>query len=207
MTPSPAERLRTDTRRLHAAVERAGIMPHLLRGELGRVGYCRLLRNLHEIYRTLEPALLRHAARPQVAPVVLPELFRAEALGSDLASLYGADWPVLELMTATRMYVERLRQVADDAPGLLVAHAYVRYLGDLSGGRILRQIVADSLGLSGSSGLRFYDFGADAQARGLASRLRQGIDAACAMSPLDPIVAEAQHAFRLHARLFEELAT
>ena len=207
MTPSPAERLRTDTRRLHAAVERAGIMPRLLRGELGRVDYCRLLRNLHEIYRTLEPALLRHAARPQVAPVVLPELFRAEALGSDLASLYGADWSVLELMTATRMYVERLRQVADDAPGLLVAHAYVRYLGDLSGGRILRQIVADSFGLSGSSGLHFYDFGADAQARGLASRLRQGIDAACAVSPLDPIVAEAQHAFRLHARLFEELAT
>ncbi len=206
MTPAPAETLRAATRGLHAAVERAGIMPNLLRGALDRDGYCRLLRNLHEIYRTLEPALLRHAARPAVAPVVLPELFRTDALSDDLATLHGAAWPQLPSMPATRIYVERLRQIDRDDPPLLVAHVYVRYLGDLSGGRILRRIVADRLALAGSSGLRFHDFGGDERAAALAARLRRGIDDACALPPLDAIVAEAQQAFRLHARLFEELA-
>jgi heme oxygenase len=206
MTPSPAERLRADTRGLHAAVERAGIMPKLLRGELDRCGYCRLLRNLHDIYRSLEPALLRHAAQPAVAPVVLPELFRADPLDDDMVTLHGSAWPGLPSMPATRIYVDRLRQIARDDPPLLVAHAYVRYLGDLSGGRIVRKIVAESLCLDGGNGLRFYDFGGDERAASLAERLRRGIDDACARAPLDAIVAEAQQAFRLHARLFEELA-
>jgi heme oxygenase len=206
MTPSPADRLRIETRGLHVAVERAGILPSLLRGELDRGRYCRLLRNLLAIYRSLEPALRRHAARPEVAPVVLPELFRADALRDDLTALHGAAWPRLPAMPATRIYVDRLRQIDGEDPSLLVAHAYVRYLGDLSGGRIVRQIVADSLGLAGGHGLRFYDFGGDERAVSLAGCLRRGIDEACARAPLDAIVAEAQHAFRLHARLFEELA-
>ena len=206
MTPSPSARLRADTRGLHAAVERAGIMPNLLRGELDRGCYCRLLRNLHEIYRSLEPALLRHAARPDVAPVVLPELFRTDALADDLVVLHGSTWPQLPSMPSTRIYVERLRQIDRQDPPLLAAHAYVRYLGDLSGGRILRRIVADSLALAGGNGLRFYDFGGDDRAMALADRLRRGIDDACARAPLEAIVAEAQQAFRLHARLFGELA-
>jgi heme oxygenase len=206
MTPSPAETLRAGTRRLHAAVERAGIMPSLLRGRLDRVGYCRLLRNLHDIYGSLEPALLRHARQPALAPLLLPEVFRADALADDLRVLHGADWQGLPSMPATRIYVERLCRIDREDPPLLLAHAYVRYLGDLSGGRIVGRIVAGSLGLADGQGLRFYDFGGDERAAALAARLRRGIDEACAAAPLDAVVAEAQQAFRLHARLFEELA-
>jgi len=204
--PSPTERLRADTRDLHIAVERAGIMPALLQGRLERPGYCRLLRNLQPIYDTLEPALLRRATDARLAPVVLPALFRTAALGEDLATLQGADWPQLPVMPATRSYVERLQQIDADAPSLLVAHAYVRYLGDLSGGRILRRIVADSLGIGPGAGMRFYDFGSDGNVDALTARLRHGIDAACAPAALDAIAAEAQLAFRLHQQLFEELA-
>ena len=45
---------------------------------------------------------------------------------------------------------------AADAPRL-IAHAYVRYLGDLSGGRIVGRILARSPGL-GPEALSFYDF-------------------------------------------------
>jgi heme oxygenase len=206
MSQSPAERLRADTRLLHAEVERAGIMPRLLRGELGRAGYCALLRNLHEIYRLLEDALRRNASLPQLAPVVLPALFRAEALGEDLGALHGPGWPHLPLVPATQAYAARLRDVERDAAALLLAHAYVRYLGDLSGGQIVRRIVGASLGLADGAGLRFYDFGDGPRRQRLADDLRRGIDSACAPAALEPLVAEAQLAFRLHARLFEQLA-
>jgi heme oxygenase len=206
MTRGHADRLRRETRQLHAEVERAGIMRPLLRGELGRPGYCGLLRNLHEIYCALEGALRRHATKPDVAPIVLPELFRTDALREDLAVLHGEHWPRLLPVPATRRYVARLHEIEHGDAALLVAHAYVRYLGDLSGGVIVRGIVAGSLGLGSGPGLRFYDFGGEHGARQLAERLRRGIDAACSAASIDAVVAEAQDAFRLHARLFEELA-
>jgi len=39
-----------------------------------------------------------------------------------------------------------------------VAHAYTRYLGDLSGGQVLGKITQKSLGLSGPEGLSFFSF-------------------------------------------------
>jgi heme oxygenase (biliverdin-producing, ferredoxin) len=92
------------------------------------------------------------------------------------------------------------------APGLLVAHAYVRYLGDLSGGQIVRRIVAKSLHLSSDAGLRFYDFGDAAQAKALAQWFRQGLAAIKATAAEQAaLCAEAQFAFTLHRGLFEEL--
>lgn len=40
----------------------------------------------------------------------------------------------------------------------MVAHAYTRYLGDLSGGQVLGKITQKSLGLSSKDGLEFFSF-------------------------------------------------
>ena len=58
-------------------------------------------------------------------------------------------------------YTSRLRALAsarDPAP--LLAHAYVRYLGDLSGGQVIRRRVARAYGLEddGGAGVSFYEF-------------------------------------------------
>lgn len=47
------------------------------------------------------------------------------------------------------------------APELLLAHSYVRYMGDMSGGQEIRKSIAAaySLPLDSSDGQRFYDFG------------------------------------------------
>jgi len=59
-------------------------------------------------------------------------------------------------------YICRLRKIADSAdPSPLLAHAYVRYMGDLSGGQIIRRRLAKAYGLelsNAGSGLDFYDF-------------------------------------------------
>lgn len=205
---SLAEQLRTDTRALHTEVERAGVMRLLLRGQLGCTGYCVLLRNLHAIYAALEPALLRHAAHPLVAPVVFEALFRAAPVAADLTDLHGADWrTAIPLHAATGKYVARLHEIAANAPELLVAHAYLRYLGDLSGGQMLRRIVAASLQPAPGTGTCFYEFGSPAEVAGHLRAFRAGLDALPLPEGMQAaIVDEARDAFRLHRELFDGLA-
>ncbi len=203
-----AQQLRTATRDAHRASERAGIMPDLLHGRLGRAVYCSLLRNLFEIYQALEAALVLRAALPCVAPVVFPKLFRTAALAADLDVLYRERWRAeLDPQPTTLIYVGRLQRIEKERPELLAAHAYVRYLGDLSGGQMLSKIVADSLGLGNGLGTRFYDFGPAQHVAEAAQALRAGLEAIPAdESQLAAIVAEALHAFDLHRALFAELA-
>jgi len=54
-------------------------------------------------------------------------------------------------------YVQRLEECGKENPELLIAHAYTRYLGDLSGGQILKRLAQRNYGLK-SDGTNFYDF-------------------------------------------------
>lgn len=49
-------------------------------------------------------------------------------------------------------------QIGRSSPNLLVAHAYTRYLGDLSGGQVLGKITQRSMGLNGKEGVEFFSF-------------------------------------------------
>jgi heme oxygenase len=199
-----AEQLRIGTQALHTLTERAGVMPALLRGELARERYCALLRNLHALYVALESALAQHAAHAAVAAVVFPALFRRDALADDLGTLHGSGWPqAIALQPATQAYVARLDTLAAEQPALLAAHAYVRYLGDLSGGQALGRIVTRAYG----AGARFYDFGPAEAVQTHARRFRDGLGALAAdASHTEALVAEARWAFTQHRDLFEQLA-
>ena len=201
------ERLKTETRALHVRAERSPFMAALLRGRLARGAYIGLLHNLHAIYGALEPALRLHAAHPALAPLDLTALARLQPLLDDLAALHGpsasATAPWLEVATAR--YVQRLNDIASTQPELLLAHAYVRYLGDLNGGQVLRRIVAASLQLAPGVGVAFYDFGEPALVAAQAGAFRIGLDAA-EVGDADAVVGEARLAFELHCQLFAELA-
>lgn len=189
-------RLREATRALHAAAERAGVMPQLLRCDLPLAGYVALLHQLHALYAALEAALAGTQGQPgrlQLAPA----LARCAALRADLAHLDPQGQP--QVIAPMRDYVAHLGSLA---PHRLAAHAYVRYLGDLAGGRVLHRIVARAYGLQ-QDGLRFYAFEADPAQLGQA--LRAQLDAVPAADHED-VVAEAQAAFRRHVALFEALA-
>jgi heme oxygenase len=209
------ERLREATRELHTATERSGAMAALLAGRLPRAGYCALLRNLHALYAALETALATHAAEPALVTLATGPLQRAPALAEDLATLHGPGWAeALPLAPALQTYLARLQALqaapaVQAAPGL-VAHAYVRYLGDLHGGQVLQRLVARLYALpAGDSapGTRFYDFGDTPQVLLLRQQLRRALgslpfDAAQQDAPVE----EALWAFTQHRVLFEELA-
>lgn len=203
-----AARLREATRELHTEVERAGVMRSLLRGELGRAGYCALLRNLHVLYQPLEQGLMRHAAHPTLAALVDPALFRSDALAQDLTALHGPRWAdEIAVVPAARDYAAHLRGLDAAAPLQLAAHAYVRYLGDLSGGQLLSGRVAKQLALAGGTGVAFYDFGQPAAVTARAKSLRLALDQlARDEDEAAALVAEACAAFVRHRQLFEALA-
>jgi heme oxygenase len=203
-----AEQLRASTAVLHRRVERSAFMSRLLGGEIELAAYVALLRNLRAVYGALESALLKRSADPAIAPVVLPELFRCQALDQDILVLAGARGQArAALKPAAAQYVARLQALDDTAPVLLVAHAYVRYLGDLNGGQALRRVVARALGLQGGTGTTFYDFGDDARRRQLIERFRDGLARVAEQTPdVDAIVAEAVSAFERHEALFDQLA-
>jgi heme oxygenase len=201
------ERLRAGTRALHVEVERGPFMQRLLKGQLGRAAYCRLLRNLHPLYATLEAGLVRHQAHPNVAPVFLPELWRAGRLEADLQVLHGPGWrEALAVVPAAADYRARLEALATDEPRLLVAHVYVRSLGDLNGGQMLERIVAGSVAAGAAGGTSFYDFGPPQAVQRLAAALRAGLarlglDAAGEAA----LVEEARVGFERHRALFAEV--
>jgi heme oxygenase len=136
----------------------------------------------------------------------MPALYRTAALHADLATLHGDDWPTLPLAPAMQRYVDQIDTRARLAPHLLSAHAYVRYMGDMSGGQMLRGIVARSLGLQADAGTAFYVFTTVGDLPATKTRFRAALDAL----PLDSaqagdVTAEAVAGFGLHVELFEEL--
>lgn len=200
-------RLRTQTWPAHRQVEATPFVRAMLRGGLSLPAYCLLLASLHPIYAALEAALRQHAGHARVAAVYQPALEREPALRADLAVLHGDDWrDTLSPQPEAVEYAAHLETLARVAPHLLPAHAYVRYLGDLSGGQAVQRAVARSLGLNGGVGTRFYDFGPPGAAAALAQGLRAGLDRlAPAEADHEAIVQEAEQAFARHARLFAEL--
>jgi len=208
MISSLAARLRSETRALHHAAEHRPFMQDLLRARMRRRAYCLMLRNLHPIYTTLESALQAHAAHPLVAPVCDPAYARAQALGRDLEFLDGPHWETrLPRVPASERYTERLEHLRRDSPHTLTAHAYVRFLGDLSGGQLLKGIVRAGLDLATpGNGTDFYDFGDPQHTHILTQAMRAGLQNIPGDGEhADAIVAEAQYAYRLHLDLFDQL--
>jgi heme oxygenase len=200
-------RLKLGTRDLHRQAQHTGIMRALLLGRIGRASYCTLLRNLHEIYAGLETALEAHHAHPWLEPILFRALFRLGHIESDLGYLHGSGWSQdIAIKPAAAAYRERLDQLSSSNPGLLAAHAYVRYLSDLTDGQIVYQLIAERLRLS-DPGTRFYQFGSAADIDLLVAQFRAGLDAIPAdAGEVDAIVGEARQALRRHVELYEQLA-
>jgi heme oxygenase (biliverdin-producing, ferredoxin) len=199
--------LREATHALHVEAERSGVIGQLLRGGSTRQAYVLLLRNLSPAYCAMEDGLVRHANSPALHAMVRPELFRTAALESDVERLAGASWrETLPFLPAGERYAARVSAAAANGSGRLVAHAYLRYLGDLSGGQIMKRLLAKSLGL-GAEALGFYDFPAIADLSAFKNQYRKAIDdsVVAGANPVE-IVDEAVVGFRLTIELSEAVA-
>jgi heme oxygenase (biliverdin-producing, ferredoxin) len=190
------------TKALHFEAERTGIIRNLLRGEARRNDYVLLLRNLLPAYQALEHGLERHRGSPMLGPLADYEFDRAPAIESDLAALCGARWrhdvPVL---ATGEFYASRVQEAAKGNGAKLIAHAYTRYLGDLSGGQIFQRLLAQSLELRPAE-LSFYNFPRFSDLDALKADYRKALDQAGALSAdPDVVIEEGAIAFSLNIDL------
>ncbi|KAL7378539.1 hypothetical protein ABVT39_015366 [Epinephelus coioides] len=155
-----SEQIKAATKTNHIRAENTQLMLSYQKGQITLPQYKVLLCSLYEIYKALEEELDRNCSHPAVAPIYFPqELARLESLERDLEHFFGSEWRKRVIVpAATHRYQQRLRQIGRESPELLVAHAYTRYLGDLSGGQVLGKITQKSLGLSSKEGLSFFSF-------------------------------------------------
>lgn len=201
-----ADRMRLHTEALHRRAERSGVLHELLQGEASYESYSLFLRNLLPVYCALETALEQHRCHRAIRSVVSPALYRAPAIESDLESLYGPGWfTEMPVVPAASRYAARIEGLADAASPGLIAHAYTRFLGDLNGGRVLRNLLVRSLQL-GPEALSFYDYpGLDVGS--FRGQYRAMIDGAGREVPdIGAVMDEAAIAFRLNIDLSEAIA-
>ena len=204
--------LRTATAKQHQEAEQSSFMGDLLGGSLGVEAYAELAGQLWFVYRELERAGLTLADHPVVGPFIDPVLHRTAALERDLCHLRGADWQRgLVALPATAAYAARLGEVAAEWPAGFIAHHYTRYLGDLSGGQIIRGIAEKTWGFERKGdGVRFYVFEQVGNPAAFKRGYRQRLDAAgTAVGEIEQrrIAEEAGRAFQLNTALFHDLGS
>lgn len=201
--------IRTASQEQHTEAENSSFMSDLLGGKLGVAAYTRYTEQLWFVYRALEESAGRLVSDPVTGPFIRSSLFRVAALERDLCHLHGGtDWATeLKPLPATAAYAARVTELALDWPGGYLAHHYTRYLGDLSGGQIIRGTAEKTWGFERKGdGVRFYVFEDIGNPAAFKREYRALLDAI----PADDlekqrIVDECKNAFALNTALFQDL--
>ncbi|MER6311257.1 biliverdin-producing heme oxygenase [Streptomyces sp. NPDC001739] len=200
--------IRTASHAQHTEAENSSFMSDLLGGRLGVTAYRRYTEQLWFVYRALEDATGALAGDPVAGPFLRPELARTPELERDLAHLGGPDWRTgLRPLPATAAYAARITECARTWPAGYVAHHYTRYLGDLSGGQLIRGTAEKTWGFARKGdGVRFYVFEGIANPAAFKRSYRALLDAL----PVDEVekqrvVEECRRAFRLNSAVFQAL--
>jgi heme oxygenase len=187
--------------------ENTGFVSCFLKGVVDKASYRTLVADLWYVYSAMEEEIGKLSDHPVVGPIAFPQLSRREALERDLSYYFGPDWrQQIRATPAAQTYVQRIHQLGAEAPELLVGHHYTRYLGDLSGGQILRTIAQKAMNLGDQDGLHFYAFEAIDDEKAFKTTYRAALDTLpIDQATADRIVAEANNAFHLNMKMFQEL--
>lgn len=163
----------------HREAETQPFVKVLFSGKIDPLLYAQYLKNQHPIYEILEVCAMPHGLLNDI-----PGIVRAPSILADFAELWGNE-PIPELRPVVGRYLEYILSIKDD-PKKLMAHIYVRHMGDLAGG----QMIAKRVPGSG----KYYQF-ADADA--LKTAIRAKID--------DSMAEEAIKCFTFAKELFQEM--
>ena len=209
MTVIPfSQALRERTRGGHSASEGANFMDDLMKGNGSREDYIALVAQHYFIYEALETAALDFADDAEAAAFISPQLTRLPALRADLAFLIGDDWlSTIAPLPTTQRYTARILEIATQGwAGGFIAHHYTRYLGDLSGGQIIRTLMQRQFGFE-TNGVGFYLFDEIAKPKEFKDTYREQLDAvAWSSDERERVIDEVMLAYGFNTDLFSDLA-
>lgn len=202
-----ATKLREGTKKAHTAAENMGFVKCFLKGVVEKNSYRKLVTNLYFVYSAMEEEMERLQNHPIISKIYFKELNRKQALERDLFFYYGANWREQVAPSASAQeYIERIHDLSANAPELLVAHSYTRYLGDLSGGQILKKIAQRGMNLSEGQGTAFYEFKDIPDEKAFKANYRNALDELDVdEATAEQIVEEANAAFGMNMKMFQEL--
>lgn len=185
--------LKEGTRIVHKDIESTSFIKSFLDGSLTRQKYIIYLQNLYCIYKDLEEALRKYKVIP-----IPQSMMRELSLANDLKGLDG-EISNIKLLPSTLSYISRINRLQ---PELLVAHAYVRYLGDMSGGTILASRLKQNLDIDC---LSFYSF---EKAANMKEDFRKSLDRIgehLTKEQRSEIVSEGNISFKMFVNIFRDI--
>lgn len=202
-----SQALRERTRSVSDASGDATFMSDLMTGKGCRDDYIALVAQNYFIYQSLEEAAETMADDPVAAAFITPQLTRLPAIKEDLRFLLGPEWRErITPLDTTRRYVDRIRTVGQTWAGGFIAHHYTRYLGDLSGGQVIRGLMQRQFGFE-TNGVGFYLFDQIAAPKQFKATYREQLDRVkWDAAECERVIAEVQLAYRFTTDLFVDLS-
>jgi heme oxygenase len=203
-----SQALRERTWSSHGDSEGADFMKDLMTGKGSRDDYIALVAQHYFIYDAIEAAADRFANDPIAAAFISSQLTRLPAIEADLEFLIGIDWrdQITSLPTATA-YAARVQTIAEqDWAGGFIAHHYTRYLGDLSGGQVIRTLMQRQFGFE-TNGVGFYLFEQIAKPKEFKNTYREQLDAVqWDDAERERVINEVLIAYKFNTDLFVDLS-
>lgn len=209
-TPQQGQGLGPRVRKLHAHIGKAHHQAEgmefsraLLEGRATPLQLAGLLRALLPAYTLLEQEAPDLATALGATNIPWSDLARRQALEHDLKQLTAL--PATPASAAAASWLEQIKLLARQAPHRLMAHVYVRYGGDLSGGQQLGGQADTILGRHGLPALEFWSFEQEIPA--LKKALHDGFEQMdLSEAEEEELLNEAVVAFKLTQKLLAELA-
>lgn len=205
-TTTFSARLRAATRTDHTAAEISPFIVTLLEGSRTLYEYTLLIAQYHPIYAALEGAAAGLRQDSELVEILDPRLDRLASIDADLTLLL----PMAGLddrpppLPATVTYVSAIEDAAAD-PARFLAHHYLRYLGDLSGGQAIGALAHRHYDVP-TQALSMWRFEGIEKHKTYKDDYRARLDIfADTDDRAETMVAEAVAGFGLNRRLFAEL--
>ena len=170
------------THEAHRNAETQPFVKILFSGKINPELYAAYLKNQHPCYEILEVCAMPHGLLNG-----MPDMRRAPAILEDYLELHDTSKEEPKILEATERYIKYILSIKDE-PQKLMAHLYVRHMGDLAGG----QMIAKRVPGSG----KYYQFeNPDA----LKAAIREKLD--------DSMADEAKVCFKYAEELFKDMMT
>ena len=130
--------LRELTKEAHTSAERQEFVKILFSGTINPKLYATYLKNQHPQYEILEVCAMPHGLLHG-----LPDIRRAPAILADFDELWDKADGDPQILPVVNDYVKYILSIKDQ-PERLMAHVYVRHMGDLAGGQMIAKKVPGS---------------------------------------------------------------
>ena len=169
------------TKENHTNAERQAFVKVLFSGNIDPKLYAAYLYNQFPMYELLEVCAMANGLLTDI-----PEIPRAKAIYQDFLELWGDSDEKPQICPSVKEYTDYILSIKDN-PHKLMAHLYVRHMGDLSGG----QMIAKRVPGSG----KFYQFDGDVES--IKNKIRTKLD--------DSMADEAKVCFDFATKFFKEM--